>query len=161
MPEPYSPSLAEMTRVAIEILSRDPDGFFLMVEEGQIDWACHDNDARAAMDLSLELDQAVAVAVEYVEGAAGTLVIVTGDHETGGLNAMTGESGSPRKDGPFQTPTGEVFYVDWDEGGHTAADVPVSAVGPGADLVTGAHENTWLFDVMIHALGLPDPRTSP
>ncbi len=161
LPEPYTPSLAEMTRVAIEILSRDPDGFFLMVEEGQIDWACHDNDAPTAMDHTLELDEAVAVAVEYVEGAPETLLVVTGDHETGGLNVLTGESGSPYKDGPFQTPTGEVFYVDWDEGGHTAAPVPVSALGPGADPLTGTYENTWIFDVMIQALGLPDPRATP
>jgi alkaline phosphatase len=161
MPSPYSPSVAEMTRVAIEILSRDPDGFFLMVEEGQIDWACHDHDAPTAMDHTLELDEAVAVAVEYVEGAPETLLIVTGDHETGGLNVLTGECGSPYKDGPFQIPIGEVFYVDWDEGGHTAAPVPVSALGPGADLLTGTYENTWIFDVMIQALGLPDPRATP
>jgi alkaline phosphatase len=161
MPQPYAPSLAEMTRVAIEILSRDPSGFFLMIEEGQIDWACHDNDARAAMNLTLELDRAVDVAVEYVESVAGTLLIVTGDHETGGLSVLTGEGGSSHKDGRFQTPTGEAFYVNWDEGGHTAADVPVSAVGPGADLLAGIYENTWVFDVMIQALGLPDPRLAP
>jgi hypothetical protein len=96
-------SLAEMTEVAIAVLSaqdkpgpgpkrfehlkknRD-NGFFLMVEGGKIDWACHANDAMAVIGDMLDFDDAVGVALEfYRRHPRETLIIVTGDHETGGM----------------------------------------------------------------------------
>lgn len=83
-------SLAEMTEVAIAVLhdrSRRSKGFFLVVEAGKIDWACHANDAVAAMGDVLDLDNAVGVALEFSRKHPGdTLIIVTGDHETGGMS---------------------------------------------------------------------------
>jgi len=96
-------SLAEMTEVAIAVLSaqdkpgRGPkrfehfrknrnNGFFLMVEGGKIDWACHANDAMAVIGDMLDFDDAVGVALEfYRRHPRETLIIVTGDHETGGM----------------------------------------------------------------------------
>jgi len=82
-------SLAEMTEVAISVLqvdNEDQDGFFLMVEGGKIDWACHANDAMAAIGDTLAFDDAVEVALEFYKNHPDdTLIIVTGDHETGGM----------------------------------------------------------------------------
>jgi alkaline phosphatase len=83
---PSNVTLAEMTQVAIDCLRNDPDGFFLMIEGGKIDWACHANDAMATIGDMIAFDDAVAVAAEfYAQYPDDTLVIVTGDHETGGM----------------------------------------------------------------------------
>lgn len=80
------PTLAEMTEKGIELLSKDEDGFFLMVEGGRIDHACHANDAVSSIYDTLAFDDAVKAAIEfYNENPEDTLIIVTGDHETGGL----------------------------------------------------------------------------
>ena len=79
------PSLAQMTAVALEILSKDEDGFFLMVEGGKIDWASHGGDPAATAWETIALDQAVEVALSFARANPGTLVVVTADHETGGL----------------------------------------------------------------------------
>jgi len=79
-------SLADYTRKGIELLSDDPDGFFMMVESGKIDWACHANDAASAIGDTLAFDVAIAEAVAFAaKHPAETLIIVTGDHETGGM----------------------------------------------------------------------------
>lgn len=78
-------TLPEFTSKAIEMLDND-DGFFLMVEGGKIDWACHANDAGAAVTNNASFDDAVAVAVEFAKAhPRETLIVVTGDHECGGL----------------------------------------------------------------------------
>ncbi|MBN1486135.1 MAG: alkaline phosphatase [Anaerolineae bacterium] len=78
-------SIVDMTRKGIELLD-NPDGFFMMVEAGKIDWACHANDAAAAIHDTLALDEAIAVAYEFYEAHPDeTLIVVTGDHETGGM----------------------------------------------------------------------------
>ena len=97
-------SLAEMTEVAISVLKDGPrsrpgrdQGFFLAVEGGKIDWACHANDAMANIGDTLAFDDAVGVALEfYRRFPSQTLIVVTGDHETGGMSighATTGYTG--------------------------------------------------------------------
>lgn len=153
---PITPSLAEMTQTAIEILSQDPDGFFLMIEGGQIDWACHHNDAAWAITDTLELDHAVAVAKTFATAHPNTLLIVTADHETGGMSVHLNSTGVPGEDGPFWMPDGTPFYVHWTVTSHTDADVPVTAQGPWADELRGRYENTHLFIVM--CIKLINPR---
>ncbi len=148
MPRPYAPSLAEMTQKAIDILAQDPDGFFLMVEGGQIDWASHANDAVSAISDTVGLDEAVAVAKAYAASAGNTLVIVTADHETGGM----GVDLTAGEQGPFTMPGGTPFYVNWSPENHTSADVPSTAQGPWSDLLDGTYENTYIHDVMRLAL---------
>ncbi len=80
------PSLAEMTRVALELLADDPDGFFLMVESSRIDHAGHVNDAAAHVREVLAYDEAVAVALDFARRNGQTLVVSVADHETGGLS---------------------------------------------------------------------------
>jgi alkaline phosphatase len=84
-------SLAEMTEVAIENLYDKPygksGGFFIMVEGGKIDWACHANDAMATIGDMLDFDNAVGVALDFYDKHPNdTLIVVTGDHETGGMS---------------------------------------------------------------------------
>jgi alkaline phosphatase len=78
-------TLAEFTQKGIQLLNND-NGFFMMVEGGKIDWACHANDARAVIEDIIALDDAVKAALDFADRhPSETLIIVTGDHETGGL----------------------------------------------------------------------------
>lgn len=80
------PSLEEMTRVAIEALSQQENGFFLMVEGSKIDWGAHNNDLPAALFDFLAFDKAVGVAMDFARKDGQTLVLVMPDHQTGGLS---------------------------------------------------------------------------
>ncbi len=83
---PDQPTLEEMTRKAIEILSQDPEGFFLMVEGSQVDWACHANDPAYLLSDLLAYDRAVAVALDFAQRDGRTLVLAMSDHNTGGFS---------------------------------------------------------------------------
>ena len=80
------PSLQEMTSAAIDVLSNDKDGFFLMVEGSQIDWAGHAYDAAWAMKDSEAFESAVEAALEFAKKDKKTLVVIAGDHDTGGMS---------------------------------------------------------------------------
>lgn len=82
---PDQPSLAEMTAKAIELLSKDPDGFFLMVEGSQVDWAMHANDPIWAVTDFLAFDDAVKVALDFAKADRDTLLLAFPDHDTGGI----------------------------------------------------------------------------
>lgn len=151
MTRPFSPTLAEMTKKAITILSKNPDGFFLMVEGGQIDWASHGNDASKAISDTLGFDQAVEVAKQFVSKTNDTLIIVTADHETGGMVVSSSATGLANEDGPFSTPDGKQFYVNWSTKGHTETNVPVTSSGPYSEMLTGVHDNTHIHKVMLRA----------
>jgi alkaline phosphatase len=124
------PSIAEMTRKSIELLSDDSDDFFLMVEGGRIDHASHDNDFDNTMSETFAFDDAVLEALEYASTRNDTLVIVTADHETGGLLIVGGypSSGAPQ--------------VKWIGDDHTGSIVPVYAYGPMAEQVITFKDNT-------------------
>jgi alkaline phosphatase len=83
---PDQPSIAEMTTKAIELLSQDPDGFFLMVEGSQVDWAGHVNDPIYMITDMLAFDEAFKAALDFAEQDGETLVLVFPDHDTGGLS---------------------------------------------------------------------------
>ena len=86
-------SLEDITRSAIDFLSKDMSkGFFLMVEGGKIDWACHSNDAATAFREVQDFDNAIKIAYEfYKQHPDETLIVVTADHETGGIVLGTGQ----------------------------------------------------------------------
>lgn len=140
----YDPpiTLEELTRSAIRLLSTHPEGFFLMVEEAAIDRMGHYNNGRLAIKAVHELDRAVAFAKGYAEADAETLLIVTADHECGGLccDDAVEELLPPR--------------LRWETTGHTATSVPLNALGPGASALAGDYENTHVFTAMASALGL-------
>lgn len=152
MVRPHTPSLAQMTTKALEALSRDPDGFFLLVEGGQIDWASHANDAGDAIADTLDFDDAVASSRNYVIQNEDTLLIVTADHETGGMSLSRQSTGEPGEDGPFDIEGGGQFFVSWSTGGHTSVNVPVTAMGPLSEALVGVHDNTFIYEVMFQAL---------
>ena len=85
-------TLQDITRAAIDFLSKkDADGFFLMVEGGKVDWACHSNDAATMFREVIDTDEAVKVAYEfYKQHPDETLIVITADHETGGIVLGTG-----------------------------------------------------------------------
>jgi alkaline phosphatase len=134
--------LEEATYLAISRLSRDPDGFFLMVEGSQIDWAAHRHDTEWLIEEVIDFDRAVGRALDFASLDGETLVIVTADHETGGFTYIGG--------GPEKSQISASFSTK----GHTGVMVPVFAYGPGAELFTGIYENTRIFDNMVRLLDL-------
>lgn len=104
------PTLAEMTVKAIDLLDDDEDGFFLMVEGAHIDKNSHSNNGEGMKDALLSFDAAVAAALEYAKADGETLVVITADHETGGIIKVCGE------------------YV-YTSGGHSAFNVPLYVYG--------------------------------
>ncbi|MGB6894560.1 MAG: alkaline phosphatase [Dehalococcoidia bacterium] len=172
MTRPFTPSLPEMTAKAIAILSKNEEGFFLMVEGGQIDWAAHANDALNTLGDTLAFDEAVKAALDFQAEHPDTLVIVTADHTTGGLTIedVPQDEACPepnpddprecktalQEDGPFEERGGGSFWLDWTSSHHTAGDVPVTASGPHAIDLAGYYENTHIFEVMREALALSE-----
>ncbi|HBS85181.1 MAG: alkaline phosphatase [Bacteroidetes bacterium GWF2_38_335] len=130
------------TQKAIDLLSKNKNGFFLMVEGSQIDWGGHDNDLPQVIEETLDMDKALAVALEFAEKNGETLIIVTADHECGGLSL---KNGSLEKG---------IVVAEFSTLDHTSVMVPVFAIGPGAEKFTGVYENTSIFDKMKVALGL-------
>ncbi len=131
------PSLAEMTTAAIGLLSRDPDGFFLMVEGGRIDHACHEGNLYRCVTEALAFNEAVAVVAAWAQGRSDTLVVVTADHETGGLDVLADR-------GPGELP--DVVWRAW--GQHTADPVTAYAFGVNAQKVALLADNTELLEVL-------------
>jgi len=125
------PTLAEMADQAVKILSADKDGFFLMVEGGQIDYKCHANDAPGAIEQTLDFDAAVGKVLDFARSKGNTLVIITADHETGGLTIIYPDKDSTDK-----------FKAAWSTKGHSACNVPLLADGPGAQSFSGVLDNT-------------------
>ena len=133
--------LVESTKKALEIVSQDKEGFFMMVEGSQIDWACHDNDVGYVIEEMLDFDRAVGEVLKFAERDGHTLVIITGDHETGGMSVHNVDLEKGEIEARFTT------------GGHSSVMIPVFAYGPGADLFLGVYENTAIFDKMMIAFG--------
>lgn len=79
------PNLAQLTEKALQILKKNTKGFFLMVEGGQIDWVAHGNDVASVLHEMLEFDGAIGVAMTFAQDNPETLIVVTADHDTGGL----------------------------------------------------------------------------
>lgn len=129
--------LAEATAEAIRLFEERGDkGFALMVEGSLIDGMGHGNDAKA---MQLEMDsfmQAVEVAVEYAEKSGNTLVVVTADHETGGLSIVSGNA-------DFNLSEQGIEYR-WTTDGHSGQMVPIYLYGAGAEQINGIMENAEL-----------------
>lgn len=118
------------TRTALNILSQNKKGFFMMIEGSQIDWAGHANNTTYTVEDMLDFDITIGEVLEFAAKDGQTLVIVTADHETGGI-AITG--------GDFKTGMVKGTFTSKD---HTAVMVPVFAWGPGSEHFMGIMENT-------------------
>ena len=130
------PHLREMTSVALSVLEQEPAGFFLMVEGANVDHAAHGNDLPRMIPEALEFDAAVQVAWDWATNRNDTFILVTADHETGGLS-VTSDQGA-----------GNDPEVEWATVGHTQTPVGCWAWGPGSERVDGSMANTNTF----HAL---------
>ncbi len=127
-----------LTMAALESLSKNENGFFMMIEGAQIDWAGHDNDAEWMIREMIAFDSVIGDVLDFAEEDGNTLVIVTSDHETGGLTLRRGETNQDLN---------HSFSSDY----HTAVTVPVLSYGPGAERFSGIQDNT---DIARHMFGL-------
>lgn len=127
------PHLSEMTTAALRILDNNKRGFFLMVEGGKIDWAGHKNNLARNVGETVEFAHSIETALEWNKGRDDTLIVVTADHETGGLKVLKNNG------------KGRLPQVSWSTKGHTAVNVGVYARGPGAEEFTGPMDNTDIF----------------
>jgi alkaline phosphatase len=136
------PHLTDMTDVALRVLDNEPAGFFLMVEGGKIDHACHMLDLPRMLYEMIAFDKAVSVALHWAAGRDDTLIIVTADHETGGLQVVADQ-------GPGNYPA-----VTWISPAHTATPVPVYAWGANAGLIAGLTDDAQFYDVVTPGVGI-------
>ena len=141
--------LPKATKTAMNILSNNKKGFFLMVEGSQIDWGAHDNNADFVTSEVIDFDKAIGNALEFAQDDGNTLVIVTADHETGGMTIVDGNYNAGTITACFSTTN------------HTGIMVPVFAFGPGAEIFQGIQENTEIFDKMMLLLKLGSAKPPP
>jgi alkaline phosphatase len=130
------PHLRDMAAVALDMLGRAPGGFFLLIEGGNIDHAAHANDIARDVQEVLEFNRTVQVVLDWAAGRSDTLVIVTADHETGGLSIL-------QNNGQGKVPT-----VTWSTTGHSGVNVGAWAWGVNAEYVAGTLNNTQYFQII-------------
>ncbi|NIE95074.1 alkaline phosphatase [Acinetobacter sp. Tr-809] len=154
-----TPRLAEMTEKAIELLRPNPKGFFLQVESGSIDKRNHAADPCGQIGETVQLDDAIQVALKFAKEHVDTLIIVTGDHaHTSQIIPIKGES--PGQTAALKTKDGVAMAINYGtapEGSsqhHTGAQVRIAAYGPRAANVSGLLDQTDLFFIMKDALGI-------
>ena len=139
------PTLETMTRGALNVLGKNPEGFFIMIEGGAVDWAGHGNESGRMIEEMVDFNQSVAAAIEWVEANGGweeTLMIVTADHETGYLTGP-GSGNIEQPDGTVEmvmnplvnNGKGNLPGMQWHSGGHTNVLVPFYAKGAGSDQI--------------------------
>lgn len=122
-------NLGDLTKIAIASLKDEETGFFLMIEGSQIDWEGHGNNAEGLIEELKDFNTAINAALDFAEDDGNTLVIVTADHETGGLTIVGGSK---------EEHTVQLDFVSKD---HTGGFVPVFAFGPSAEIFRGVYEN--------------------
>jgi alkaline phosphatase len=119
---------------------RSEKGFFLMIEGSQIDWAGHAKDTYMLLHELKDFEETIAEVFRFAAADRETLVIVTGDHECGGMVIQPGS-------------TFKKLELEFTSNGHTAALIPVYAFGPKAELFRGMYDNTDIYFKMVEALG--------
>ena len=133
-----NPTQRQMTNFALQHLNNQCNGFFLMTEGSQIDWAGHDNDANKMVEEFRDFDLTIKDLIKFVNKNNNTLLIVTSDHETGGLQILKQD--------------GDKVIIQWGTGRHTSIPVGVQAYGPGAELFQGLMDNTDIHYKMLEAI---------
>ena len=140
--------LPEGVRTALKTLSQDEDGFFLMVEGSQIDFACHSNDSANMVEETVDFSKAIEVALDFAKADGNTLVVVAADHETGGLTMID--------------PQGHYSNVSFNYStkSHTCLPVMIYAYGPGAEQFTGWMQNCEVKGKILKACGIEPQETT-
>ncbi len=122
--------LKKASAVAVNNLNKNPNGFFLMIEGSQIDWGGHANNFEYMKTELIDFNEVINAALDFAAKDGNTLVVVTADHETGGLSLIENKENK------------KTFKVSYSSGGHSGIMVPVFAYGPGAEEFAGIYENT-------------------
>ena len=125
--------LADASESVLTTMFLNPKGSFTMIEGSQVDWAGHENDSTYLMAEMEDFDVAIRRVIAMAKANKNTLVIVTADHETGGLSLTDWDKARSQPAMHFSTRH------------HTGIPVPVFAYGPGAELFSGAYQNTAIF----------------
>lgn len=133
--------LVEATKLSLSRLNENTKGFFIMIEGSQIDWGGHSNNISYQTGEMIDFDKAVGEAMDFADKNPGTLVIVTADHETGGLALVGGDISKGLVEARYSTDM------------HTGVMVPVFAYGTGAEEFAGIYENTEIFHKMVRLFG--------
>lgn len=143
LPAPQrGPVLSIGSMHAISRLSKNKKGFFLMIEGSQIDWGAHNNDSAHTIAEAIDFDLAAGEVLQWAKKDKKTLVIITADHECGGLTLHGYDEANKRP------------VMHFSSAHHTAEPVPVYAYGPGAELFSGVYQNTDIYNKMMLLLGL-------
>ncbi len=140
--------LREATEIAMLTLkNQSQEGYFLMVEGSQIDWAGHAKKGNRMIEETVDFDRVIDMVLDYARKDGNTLVIVTADHESGGFSVNKGS---------------RINYLKtaFTSNGHTATMVPVFAYGPGAEDFAGVYDNTDLYYKMVNAYGWTEMATT-
>ena len=140
------PTQREMTNYALDYLDDKCNGFFLMTEGSQIDWAGHSNDVEYMIREFKDFDLTIKDLINFVSANKDTLLLITADHETGGLQLMKQKDDS--------------FIVQWGTGSHTGVPVGVYAYGPGSQNFSGVMDNTDIFYKILEVLDYQNLTTS-
>ena len=144
---PSEPTLKEMLKFSLERAKAAIDnqcrGSFIMVEGSQVDWAGHANNIDYLERELGEFDEATRYALDYAKNNQNTLVVVTADHETGGMGINKGS---------IRTFKFEAQYTTL---GHTATMVPVFSYGPFSEKFSGIYDNTEIFQKMVESINGP------
>lgn len=133
LPDERGDLLARASMKGISLMNQNKNGFFMMIEGSQLDDYGHFNQLDLLMKETLDFDQTVGEVMKWAAKDGETLVVVTADHETGGLTLVNGNKDEGRVECCFSSKD------------HTGAMVPVYAFGPGAENFTGIFENTDVF----------------
>ena len=140
------PTQREMTSYALDYLDDKCNGFFLMTEGSQIDWAGHSNDVEYMIREFKDFDLTIKDLINFVSVNKDTLLLITADHETGGLQLIKQKDDS--------------FIVQWGTGSHTGVPVGVYAYGPGSQNFSGVMDNTDIFYKILEVLDYQNLTTS-
>ena len=120
-----------ITRTVLNKLSLNKSPFIVVIEGSQIDWGGHDNDSKMVLSEFIDFDSAVKEALEFAKNDGNTLVVVTADHETGGMSLNGGEINN--------------VNIKFNTKNHTGTMVPVFSFGPSSETFSGIYENTQIF----------------
>lgn len=140
--------LTKAFKKSSEMCIKSKQPFFMMFEGAQVDWGGHENKLPYLATEYLDFDALIGEAVKLADKDGETLVVVTADHETGGLSLLGGNVSNGSIRGAFST------------GGHTAIPVPVFAFGPGAHLFTGVYQNTEIYTKIMQLLAVPSRQSN-
>jgi len=124
-----------VTQKTLSVLSAKKKPFFLMIEGSQIDWGGHANDAQYIIEEMMDFNASIQKALDFLKNNPNTLIVITADHETGGLSLIADKKNQ--------------FVPTFSSGHHSGIMVPVFAFGKQAQLFNGIYENTAIYDKLM------------